>query len=69
MEATLRQNLTWPNTRKDAEAAVKNCHECQICKKLRKKYDELPEKLAERTIAWSRVDVDLIGQLTIKTPT
>jgi hypothetical protein len=23
MEATLRQNLTWPNIRKDAEAAVK----------------------------------------------
>jgi hypothetical protein len=34
MEATLRQNLTWPNIRKDVEAAVKNCHECQIGKKV-----------------------------------
>jgi hypothetical protein len=68
MEATLRQNLTWPNIRKDAEAAVKNSHECQIGKEVRKKYGELPEKLAERSIAWNRVDVDLIGPLTIKTP-
>jgi hypothetical protein len=28
MEATLRQNITWRNLRKDVEAAVKNCHEC-----------------------------------------
>jgi hypothetical protein len=50
------------------EAAVKNCHECLIGKKVRKKYGDLPEKLAERPIAWKRVDVDLIGSLTIKTP-
>jgi hypothetical protein len=51
MEATLRQNLTWPDLRKDVEAAVKSCHECQIGKKVRKKYGDLPEKLAERPIA------------------
>jgi hypothetical protein len=68
MEATLRQNLTWPNLIKDVEAAVNNCHECQIGKKVRKKYGDLPEKLAERPIAWNIVDVDLIGPLTIKTP-
>jgi hypothetical protein len=68
MEATLIQNLTWPNLRKDVEASVKNFHECQIGKKVRKKYGELPEKLAERPIAWNRVDVDLIGPLKIKTP-
>jgi hypothetical protein len=50
------------------EAAVKNCHECQIGGKVRKKYGYLPENLAERPIAWNRVDVDLIGPLTIKTP-
>jgi hypothetical protein len=50
------------------EAAVNNCHECQIGKKVRNKYGDLPEKMAERPIAWNRVDVDLIGPLTIKAP-
>jgi hypothetical protein len=68
MEANLRQNLTWPSIRKDVAAAVKNCHECQVGKKVRKKYGELPEKLAERPIAWSIIDVDLTGPLTIKAP-
>jgi hypothetical protein len=68
MEATLRQTLTWPNPRKDVEDAVKNCHEYQICKKVRKKYGDPPEKMAERPIAWNRVDVDLIGPLTVNTP-
>jgi hypothetical protein len=68
MEDTLRQNLTWPNLRKDVEVTVKNCHECQIGKKVRKKYGDLPEKLSERPIAWNIVDVDLILPLTIKTP-
>jgi hypothetical protein len=49
------------------EAAAKKCHECKIGKKVRKKYGDLPEKLAEKPIAWNRVDVDLIGPLTIKT--
>jgi hypothetical protein len=65
MEATLRKKLTWPNLRKDVEAAVNNCHECQIGKKVRKKYADLPENLEERPIAWNKVDVDLIGPLTI----
>jgi hypothetical protein len=59
---------TWPNLKKDVEAAVKNCHECQIGKKVRKKYGELPEKLVERPIAWNRADVNILGPLTIKTP-
>jgi hypothetical protein len=50
------------------EAAGKNCHVCQIGKKVRKKYGDLPEKLAERPIAWKRVDIDIIGPLTVKTP-
>jgi hypothetical protein len=68
MEATVRQNIAWPNPIKDVEAAVNNYHECQIGKKLGKKYGDLPEKLTERPISWSRVDVDLIGPLTIKAP-
>jgi hypothetical protein len=68
MEATLMQNLTCPNIRKDVETAVKSCHECQIGKKVRKEYGEVPEKLAGRPVAWNRVDVDLIGPLKVKTP-
>jgi hypothetical protein len=34
----------------------------------RKKYGDLPEKLAERPISWNRVDVELIGPLTVKNP-
>jgi hypothetical protein len=68
MEATLRQNITWPHLRNDEEAAVKNCHKCQIGKKVSNIYGDLPEKLTEIPIAWNRVDVDLIGPLTITTP-
>jgi hypothetical protein len=50
------------------EDAVKNCHEYQIGKKVRKKYGDLPEKTAERPIAWNRVDVNLIWPLTVNTP-
>jgi hypothetical protein len=68
MEATLRQNLTWSNLRKDMEAAVNKCHECQIGKNVRRKYGDLPEKLAERPIAWNGVDFNLTGPFTAKTP-
>jgi hypothetical protein len=60
MEATVSHNITCPNLKKDVEAALKNCHEFQIGKKVREKYGDLPEKLTERPIAWNRVDVDLI---------
>jgi CRISPR/Cas system CSM-associated protein Csm5 (group 7 of RAMP superfamily) len=65
MEVALRQNLPWSNLKKDVEAAVNNCHEYQIGNKVRNKYGDLPEKLAQRPIAWNRVDVELIGSLTI----
>jgi hypothetical protein len=68
MEATLIHNLAWPNLKNDVEAAVKKYHECQIGKKMKNKYGDLPEKMVERPIAWNRVDVDLIGPLAIKTP-
>jgi hypothetical protein len=59
MEATLGQDLTWPNLRNGVEAAVKKCHEFQIGKQVRKNYGDLPEKQADRPIGWNRVDVDL----------
>jgi hypothetical protein len=49
MEAKLRQNLAWPNLRKDVEAAVENCYECQKGKKVRNKYGDLPEKTGRKT--------------------
>jgi hypothetical protein len=61
-------NLTWTNLGKDVEAVVKNCHGCQIGKKVRYTFGDLTEKLAKRPIDWNIVDVDLIGPLTIKTP-
>ena len=38
-----------------------------MCKKQRKKYGHLPAKTAE-TEMWSRVNVDMIGPYTVKTP-
>jgi hypothetical protein len=52
MKANLMQNLVWPNLKKEIEAEVKICHECQIGKKVRNKYGELLGKLA-RSIAWN----------------
>ena len=68
MEATLKQTLTWPNLRKDVEQYVQTCHKCQKHKQQRKKYGHLPPKTAERSIPWNRVNVNMIGPYTIKTP-
>jgi hypothetical protein len=35
---------------------------------VRKKYGELPEKLAEEPISWNRAAVDLIGPIKVNTP-
>ncbi len=69
MEQTLRQTLTWPNMRKDIERYVKTCRQCQLCKKQRKKYGKLPAKQAEKSQPWNRVNIDMVGPLTVKTPT
>ena len=69
MEATLKQNLTWPNLKKDVEQYVRTCHKCQKNKQQRKKYGHLPTKVAETSVPWNRVNVDMIGPYTIQTPT
>ena len=66
MEATLRQTLWWPNMRKDVERHVRTCPECQKFKGPRKKYGHLPAKTIEAVKPWNRVDVDMIGPLTVK---
>jgi hypothetical protein len=43
---------------------VKTCCDCQVCKKKCKKYCHLPPKA---TVPWNKVNVDLIGPLSIKT--
>ena len=67
MEETIKGIFYWPKMRDQIERYVKTCHECQMSKKQRKKYGHLPPKQAE-SIPWQRVNVDLIGPYTIKTP-
>jgi hypothetical protein len=67
MEATIRQNFTWPGLTPQVKEWCKTCHTCQMFKKQRKKYGHLPPKQAE-TNPWTRVNVDLVGPYTIKTP-
>jgi transposase InsO family protein len=40
-----------------------------LCKKPRKKYGKLPAKTAEKSEPWNRVNIDMVGPLTVKTPT
>lgn len=69
MEATLRQTLTWPGLQKDVKRYVRTCRKCQLCKKQRKQYGKLPAKVAENPEPWNRVNIDMIGPLTVQTPT
>jgi len=66
MEETLRQTLIWPDLRAHVRAHCKTCRQCQLSKKVRKKYGHLPPKADYSTTPWERVDVDLIGPYTIK---
>ena len=68
MENTIRRIFYWPGMRTQIEHYVKTCHECQVSKKGRRKYGHVPAKQAE-TKPWSRVNVDLIGEYTVRTPT
>lgn len=66
-EETIKQLFTWPKLGIHVEQYCKTCKQCQLSKKVRKKYGHLPPKQANTT-PWSRVDVDLIGPYTVKTP-
>jgi hypothetical protein len=68
MEATLRQLFTWPGLRNDVHQHVKTCHICQLNKKVRRNYGKLPPKEAEPSEPWDRVNVDMSGPFTVKTP-
>ena len=68
MEKTLNVAFWWEGLRKDVEQFVRTCHECQLNKKVRKQYGKLPAKTAEDAIPWKRVNIDLIGPLSVNTP-
>ena len=67
LEQTLRSAMTWTNMRRDIERYTRTCRECQLCKKNRKKYGKLPANQAEPSVPWNRVNVDMVGPLTVKT--
>ena len=67
MEATIRQNFTWPGLKPQVEEWCRTCHRCQVFKEQRKKYGHLPAKKVE-TQPWSRVNVDFVGPYQNKTP-
>ncbi len=67
-EETIRLAFTWPTLRKTVKRYCRTCKLCQKNKKPVKKYGHLPPREPD-TIPWSRVDVDLVGPYTVKTPT
>jgi len=69
LEATIRSLFTWTNIRAQVKSHVETCAKCQLCKNRNKSYGHLPPKTAEKSEPWSRVDVDLIGPFSVKTPT
>ena len=68
-EATIRQTMTWPGLTKQVKDYCSSCPQCQLGKKSRKSYGLLPAKNNADVIPWQRVNVDLIGPYTVKTPT
>jgi hypothetical protein len=68
LEATVRSMFTWPNIRAQVKSHVETCAQCQLCKNKQQKYGLLPLKTAEKSEPWNRVDVDLIGPFSVKTP-
>ncbi|MGL5918199.1 MAG: hypothetical protein ACRCYM_03030, partial [Cetobacterium sp.] len=68
MEATLRTLYTWPGMRSQIVYHTRKCKQCQLDKGTSKKYGHLPPKDIEMSVPWNRVNVDLIGPWSVKTP-
>ena len=64
-EETIRQHLWWPSLRTDVSNHVRTCKACQMAKKQRVKYGQLPPKEAEFT-PWEHLCVDTIGPYRIR---
>lgn len=67
LEKTIAQTMHWPDLSKDVRKYVKSCHKCQLAKKGRKKYGHLPCKVAEASVPWNRVNIDMIGPWSVHT--
>jgi RNase H-like domain found in reverse transcriptase/Integrase zinc binding domain len=67
MENALKSIYWWNNMREDIALYVKTCRNCQLCKKLRKKYGHLPPKDMEASVPWNLVNINLVGPLSVKT--
>jgi hypothetical protein len=69
MDKTMAQTLWWSGMKQDVEMYTRTCHKCQLCKKTTaKKHGLLPEKEAEPSIPWNRVNLDMIGPLKCHQP-
>jgi hypothetical protein len=47
MEKSIKRALTWPGLRNDVHKMCKHCRTCQLSKRIRRKYGEVPPKKAE----------------------
>jgi RNase H-like domain found in reverse transcriptase/Integrase zinc binding domain len=65
-EATIAQHLHWSGMREHIKNECSTSHVCQLTKRTKKKYGQLPAKEAEAT-PWERLCVDMvIGPYNIK---
>ena len=69
MTETLQQLYYWPKMAEEIKQHVGYCKSCQINKKVRKEYGKIPVKEAEESLPWNRVNVDMMGPLTVTTAT
>jgi len=68
LEANIRQHFIWSGIRRQTQRHVSKCRQCQLCKGNPKHYGHLPAKEAEPSVPWDRVNVDLTGPFSVKTP-
>jgi len=69
LEKTIGQVLWWPGMEKQVKHYCRTCDTCQRNKvSAKKKYGKLPEKEAEAATPWNRVDLDMVGPLSVHTP-
>ena len=65
LEKTLFENFAWPGLRDNVLALCKTCETCQVHKKQRKHYGELP-LASPPGCPWDTVAVDLIGPYEVR---